>query len=42
VYFPDKDKYCIYYDVCLRPNEELKGVVKKFELEGSDMRMSSF
>jgi hypothetical protein len=35
VYFPAKDKYSIYYDVCLGPKVELKVVTEKFGLEGS-------
>jgi hypothetical protein len=40
VYFPDKDKYVIYYDMCLGLNMELKSVIEKFELEGLDIAVA--
>jgi hypothetical protein len=38
VYFPDKNKYVIYHDACLR-HKELKIVAEKFGLEDSDMKL---
>lgn len=40
VYFPEKNKYCIYYDSCLEVDDEIIIVTEKFELIGVNIELS--
>jgi len=39
VYFPEKNKYCIYHDRCLKLNTDVTTVIEKFGLEGADIEL---
>lgn len=32
VYFPKRKKFCLYHDVCLRPEREIREVIEAFEI----------
>ncbi len=41
VFFQEKNKYCIYYDPCMKLNDEIVIVTEKFELNGVDIELQN-